>query len=624
MTEPTVAANSGDRAELGGSAVAPVLAAIDADGGVRTDGDFNALAMLVIDCAIGGDTESLTVLQDWLRDERAQAMAGATDAGSALEGRLLGLIDVSHWAIERALPLADLAVLEPGSHANSFVEELSIHPGRNSTELAERLGVEESEVSRVGKKLRNDGLVLQRRLGRQKLWELTPKGRRSLEMVKGVMRKSGGPAAEELEGDQPDEAMHWAVGGAIITLINQGKLRFRDLREEVANMANVAVGVADEALQQLAKSKLLTPHAPRSMISLNEGRPTALGVLITSTEVVGVLTGPVGNGLTDCHRRALPSTEVDTVVASIAALVEEILQVHNESPDSVVGLGVILAGHVDGRSGSVVFSPDLTEFGQHWRNVPLRQLLEEATSLPTVVENDVNALAVHEQLFGLGHDVSDFAVVFVGKEGVGCGLVVGGTLVHGSEGIAGEFGHIVVEPGGEKCRCGNSGCLETIVSIAGIRRALAESEPDIFDDPLLIVGQERYEKVVNEAFSRAGRTLGFGLAHMLNLTNPAKVIIVGPPMLTSDDAASARTFMKATRDSAEQYSFSFATQNYDIVFKSFDDTWGPIGAAASAVISRLVGRRMRLFAAARRGAPGRLLPEVGTQELAQRLTASWH
>lgn len=612
MPTSTLPAGSSGGANLAQSPITSVLAEIKADGGARTDGDFSALAMLLIDSVLNGDNDSLAILQTWLREERAHISDGNPDDNrDVLRGRLLGLIDASHWAIRRALPLAEVAALERGTHAYYFLKDLVVQPGLANGELAGRLGVDDTEISRTGKKLLSNGLVVRRSFGRRNRWEITPKGRRTLQVLDGFDEKKDAAWAEPTTELSP-EPVQRAVGGTIVTLLNEGKVKFDQLRKEVADVANVGVDLADQTLQQLARTKFLTAGA-RKMMWLNEQRASAVGVRVTSSEVVGLVTGPIGNELTAPVRRQLPSTEINSVVGSVAALVEDIVRQTNHVPEPVVGLGVELAGHIDGRKGSVVFSPDL-----NWRNVPLRELLEHATGLPTVVENDVNALAVHEQMFGRGRDVSDFAAIFVGDHGVGSGLVVGGTLAHGSEGIAGEIGHLVIDPDGEKCRCGNRGCLETMVSVDAISRSLAESAGDTPRNPLRMLDQPEYQQLVCDTFSRAGAALGLGLAHLLNLLNPARVIVFAPTMLTVEKHHSAHIFMQSVRDSADKYSFSFAAQHYDLQFEPFDETSGPKGAA-SAVISRLVGRRMRLMGAGRRVGPGRLQPEDGTQELAQRL-----
>lgn len=186
VTEQTLARLPRPEADLGKSAIAPILAEISSEGGPRTDGDFNALAMLLIDSTLNGDEESLRSLQDWLRIERARCAGGKHSSDLELYGRLLGLIDVSHWALERALPLDDMRYIERGSHANRFLRQLTAEPGLANRELADRLGVDETQISRVGRRLRERGLVASRLFGRRNRWELTPKGLRTLQVLEGV------------------------------------------------------------------------------------------------------------------------------------------------------------------------------------------------------------------------------------------------------------------------------------------------------------------------------------------------------------------------------------------------------------------------------------------------------
>jgi DNA-binding MarR family transcriptional regulator len=209
MTTETLAPDTDARAALNSSAITPILSEISRDGGPRTDGDFSAVAMLLVDSLLTGDEESLRVLQDWLRQERAQ---GAGDRAES-RGRLLGLIDASHWAIERVLPRSEVARVERSSHANQFLNELAASPGLGNRELADRLSVDETQVSRLGRTLREHGLAASRQIGRRNRWELTPKGMRTLEVLNGVARDAAsssstvvddGSAAELAEDDLPE------------------------------------------------------------------------------------------------------------------------------------------------------------------------------------------------------------------------------------------------------------------------------------------------------------------------------------------------------------------------------------------------------------------------------------
>jgi predicted NBD/HSP70 family sugar kinase len=327
-------------------------------------------------------------------------------------------------------------------------------------------------------------------------------------------------------------------------------------------------------------------------IRINESRPCAIGVSIRPDELVGVVSNLRAGDLVPAKRRPLPGTEVRIVVQAVAELVTDLLNQLADQREAVTGLGVELSGHIDGRYGEVVYSPDLKAAGDYWRNVYLAGHLREATGLPTVIENDANALALYEQWFGEGIGVENFAAILIGDQGIGCGMVVDGSLVHGSEGIAGEIGHLVLEPDGRDCRCDNKGCLETIASPQAICDALA---PQGGRAPFDLEGAAQRARDNDPsaiaAFRKAGETLGRGLSMALNLVNPSHVILFGPALLTDPERAGAPAvlFVDALGQAVERYSFSFAAWQYKLIVKTTDETLGPKGAA-SVLLNRMMVR----------------------------------
>ena len=127
--------------------------------------------------------------------------------------------------------------------------------------------------------------------------------------------------------------------------------------------------------------------------------------------------------------------------------------------ESLVGVGVGASGLVDPETGVNVLAPNLG-----WRDVPLRDIFSRRLGLPVFVDNNVRAMALAEAMFGAGRGVNTLAFVY-GRVGVGAGFVVGGEVYRGSKAGAGEIGHTTLIPaGGTPCRCGNTGCLETLIS----------------------------------------------------------------------------------------------------------------------------------------------------------------
>jgi hypothetical protein len=186
MTEQTLTAEAASDATSEQSGLVAALAEISDDGGPRTDGDFSALAGLIIDGTLAGDEDGLRHLQRWLRHELAQFSRDEGD-DAEMRGRLRGLLDVSHWAIARVLPLSDIQAVGRGTHREHILKALAADPGMSNRELVESLGIDdESQVSRLGAELRELGLVVSQRIGRRNRWELSPKGIRTLDAMCGV------------------------------------------------------------------------------------------------------------------------------------------------------------------------------------------------------------------------------------------------------------------------------------------------------------------------------------------------------------------------------------------------------------------------------------------------------
>jgi predicted NBD/HSP70 family sugar kinase len=193
----------------------------------------------------------------------------------------------------------------------------------------------------------------------------------------------------------------------------------------------------------------------------------------------------------------------------------------------LLGVGVGLAGIVDAENGILRQSPI---YG--WNSVPLRDMLQSKLHIPVYIENDVNTLTLTERWFGHGQGLDNFLTVTVGR-GVGLGIVANGQFYRGQIGGAGEFGHTTIDSQGPVCACGKHGCLESYVGDPGLVRAAREaaargelSAPVKDVDELLSLAQAG-EKTAIQIFNQAGCILGIGIANLINLFNPKKIIISG-------------------------------------------------------------------------------------------------
>lgn len=210
------------------------------------------------------------------------------------------------------------------------------------------------------------------------------------------------------------------------------------------------------------------------------------------------------------------------VVDDLAKMVTSFIREQKISKKQLLGVGVGVAGIVDAEEGILRQSPI---YG--WENVPLRQMLQSKLNVPIYIENDVNTLTLTERWFGPGQGVDNFLTVTVGR-GVGLGIVVNGQFYRGQNGGAGELGHTAIDPNGPLCACGKHGCLESYVGDPALVRAAQESVSKSIQsiDELLQLAQNGNSAAI-QIFGQAGHILGIGVANLINLFNPKKIIISG-------------------------------------------------------------------------------------------------
>jgi glucokinase-like ROK family protein len=335
-----------------------------------------------------------------------------------------------------------------------------------------------------------------------------------------------------------------------------------------------------------------TPDHGRSV-----GRPrVALRLVPEARYALGVHigVGSVRVALTDLFAQPLHTAAIEhpveqpaeQVLDRIAALVEETIAGSGISRAQVVGLGVGASGLVDLARGVNVLAPNLG-----WREVPIRDDLAERLHLPVFVDNNVRAMALAETLFGAGQDVPVLAFVY-GRIGVGAGFVLDGQLYRGGAG-AGEIGHMtIVADGGEPCRCGSSGCLETLVSEPAILRRARQVAAQKPDSALALALQgpgddSPIERVFNAA--RAGDQaalalleeravyLGIGLANLVNTLSPDLIVLGGI------FAQGADVLFPTVQRTLRERAFAGLGERVTLRPPTFGQDAGVIGAAALAL-----------------------------------------
>jgi predicted NBD/HSP70 family sugar kinase len=369
-----------------------------------------------------------------------------------------------------------------------------------------------------------------------------------------------------------------AASQVFTTVLSHGPVT----RLEVARRAGLSPAAVTKAVKPLIEAGYLVQDAaddvrptlgrPANPVRVDGGRALFLGVKVTGDEVIAVLADLCCRIRAD-RRLPLADRGTRSVLADIARLVDELRVAAAELGAPVLGLGIALSGDVDRAEGAVRYSPFLD-----WRDVPLGELAAMTCGLPVTVDNDVRALTVAEQWFGAGVGLSDFAVVTVGA-GIGCGLVVHGRVVSGAHGVAGEIGHVTVDPAGPLCHCGNRGCVEAVAGEAAIVRQVREATGRAVADATEAAALAHREVPgAREVYARAGEAIGRGIATVANLLGPERVIISGEGLAAHD------LFAEQIRDAFTAAAFGSAAQ-CDVLTRPLPFEEWARGAAATAIQS---------------------------------------
>jgi predicted NBD/HSP70 family sugar kinase len=259
------------------------------------------------------------------------------------------------------------------------------------------------------------------------------------------------------------------------------------------------------------------------------------------------------------------------VLEAVAVMVETALTASGVDRSDVLGVGLGLAGWIDGRAGVCHYSPF---FG--WRDVDLVGPLHSALGFDVFVENDVNALTIAEQWFGHGHDRSHFAVVTIGF-GIGLGLVLDGQFYRGSGGSAGELGHTTIVVDGPECTCGKRGCLEAVASDIAVIRQVNEAitagqDTSLVSGPVtidvIVAAADDGDFLAQNVLAQSGRWLGVGLANVANILGPELIIVGG------EGVAAGHWRLDPMRSAFAEYAFDDVAERTEVIIElAGDETW---------------------------------------------------
>lgn len=264
-------------------------------------------------------------------------------------------------------------------------------------------------------------------------------------------------------------------------------------------------------------------------------KPYVVGIDIGGTNSVFGVVDARGTILYSGSIKTGKYADVNDYVADLAKALELVID-QAGGLDKIKGIGV---GAPNGNyfNGCIEFAPNLP-----WkRKIPLAQLIsEKLDNIPVTLTNDANAAAIGEMTYGAARGLKDFIVITLGT-GVGSGIVIGGNLVYGHDGFAGELGHVIIRRNnGRVCGCGRQGCLEAYASATGVARTareyleirhdesvLRDLDPDEITSKDVFDAAMKNDKIALEIFEATGHMLGEAFANFIAFSSPEAIILFG-------------------------------------------------------------------------------------------------
>ena len=367
-------------------------------------------------------------------------------------------------------------------------------------------------------------------------------------------------------------------------LLTNGELSRVDLarltRFSKPTVSSVVAELIDEGIVREIGYGDSTGGRPPVLLRLGSTRKLIAGVEIDSQLCLIALVDLDGRVL-DTVELPVSGTDLSTIVLLIQEGISQLLTHHDSG---LIGCGVAVPGLIAPSGERVIYAGTL-----NWIDVPLQIALEESLGVPVMMTNRGNAAALGTMWLRGRDKIEDLIYIYLGT-GVGGGIITGRKLLLGATHGAGEVGHISVDPNGPLCRCGNYGCLETLVSGPAIemrtRAKIKEGIPTLLTERIASSNLESLttkmiaqavlegDALALEILAETARYLGIAIANMINILNPQSIVLGGPVSRWGD------LLVDAVRQEVRKRAFFVLSHAVQIVRAEDEGLAVAIGAAA--------------------------------------------
>ncbi|KYD21900.1 ROK family transcriptional regulator [Caldibacillus debilis] len=362
------------------------------------------------------------------------------------------------------------------------------------------------------------------------------------------------------------------------TILNEAPIS----RADIAQKVGLNKGTVSSLVNELIEEQLIYESGPGKssggrrpvMLLFNEKAGYSIGIDLGVNYILGILTDLKGHIVAEIQKK-LSVTGVEQVKQMMIAIIEDLIRSAGQSHYGIIGIGIGIPGMVN-NDGEILLAPNLG-----WKNVRMKEEIENRFQVPVIIENEANAGAYGEKLYGAGKEFDNILYVSAGI-GIGVGVILDGQLFTGSGGFSGEMGHTIIIVNGKECSCGSRGCWEQYAS----EKALLEeaknipipyADKDSISIELLVeLAKEGNEEVIN-LFKKIGAYLGVGINNMINTFNPEQIIIGNRLAMAKDWLEESIThFVKS-------HTIPFHQQDLSITFSQLTTHSTAVGVCALSI-----------------------------------------
>lgn len=351
-------------------------------------------------------------------------------------------------------------------------------------------------------------------------------------------------------------------------------------RSDIAQKLGLTKGTVSSLVNELIEDKLIYESGPGKssggrrpvMLIFNEKAGFSIGVDLGVNYILGLITDLRGNIVKEINKQ-LTEVNFEGVLPLLNQVIKELIEATPTSHYGIIGIGIGVPGLVT-NNNKLLVAPNLG-----WKNIQLKKVIEDTFQIPVIVENEANAGAYGEKLYGSGRNHSNILYVSAGI-GIGIGTILNGKLFNGMNGFAGEIGHMIVHVGGKNCSCGSSGCWELYASERALlneaKKIPQVTEENLSIEKLITMANEGNEEII-DIFSTIGMYLGVGINNIVNIFNP-ELIIIG------NQLAMAKEFLKKPINRfVKNHSMEYHQEGLSIQFSQLKEKPSALGVSAMSI-----------------------------------------